>query len=198
MIGKPYKDFKNALYSKGSISQYFGGNPEYYNKVCSQGECLSGHNGIDMMGSWGTPILCVQDGKVIDIHNDKGDGYGNYVRILSGELEWIYGHLSSISVVKGQDIKTGTQLGCMGNTGMVTPKPTIWQPFAGTHLHLGCRRVVNGTVQNYNNGFFGSFDFKDMLPPFDPINDDIPGFIDLLKTLLLKLRQAGVVLKKSR
>lgn len=196
-IGKPFKDFKNLPYPRGSVTQGFGGNHDFYKDVCPvQGKCLSGHNGIDMVSVWGTEILAVMDGLVIDTHTNIGDGYGNYVRIQSGDLEWTYGHLASISVVKHTTVKKGDVIGRMGNTGMVNPKPTALTPLAGTHLHLGCRHLQNGMVTNGDNGYFGSFDFTDMLPEFDPINDDIPGFIALLKQLVIKLQQAGIPLNK--
>lgn len=193
-IGKPFKDFKNLLYPKGSITQYFGVNSEYYNKICIDNVCLAGHNGIDFVAPWGTPILAVEDGVVIE--TEVKDGYGKHVRILSGDTEWTYGHLSKVSVFNRQVVKQGDVIGNMGNTGMVFPKPSLMSPLAGTHLHLGCRVAKNGVIQNYNNGYFGSIDFMSRLPQIDPINDDIEGFVELLKSLLLKLQKANIQLQR--
>lgn len=45
-------------------------------------------------------------------------GYGNYVKIRHANgLETAYAHLNSISVVKGQQVSRGQQVGLIGNTG---------------------------------------------------------------------------------
>lgn len=194
-IGKPFEGFIATIYPQGSITQYFGVNAEYYKNVCPlEGKCLKAHNGIDFIAPWGTPLLAVEDGIVEDL-SDIAGGYGRHVRILSGENEWVYGHLSKISVTKRQIVKKGDVIGNMGNTGLVFPTPSVVNPLAGTHLHLGLRKKKGGVVQNYDNGYFGSIDFADMLPSFDLVNSDVVGFVGLLKKLLVKLQAAGIEVK---
>lgn len=201
-IGKPFKDFKNAPYPQGSITQGFGENPTLYSKICPiDGQCLHGHNGMDLVAPWGTPLYAVEDMKVIEA-KDAVEGYGLYVRGTNSLHEWTYGHLSKIGVEPGQILKQGDYIGNMGNTGFVVSSQDangFWKynPYLGTHLHLGMRNLDSrGRIADYSNGFFGSTDFKDLLPDFDPINDDIPGFISQLRTLLIRLQNAGIPLNR--
>jgi murein DD-endopeptidase MepM/ murein hydrolase activator NlpD len=206
-IGKPFKTFINAPYPQGSITQYFGEHPELYGKICPvAGQCLAGHNGIDMVAPWGTPLYAVEDGKVTEA-KDSPEGFGLYVRTISygpDGREWTYGHLSKIAVEENQDIKKGDYIGDMGNTGFVVSSQNangFWKynPYLGTHLHLGVRsRPYGRKVLNYGNGYFGCYDFKDMLPDYDPVNDDIGGFVNLLKVLLTKLQQAGISIQRPK
>jgi murein DD-endopeptidase MepM/ murein hydrolase activator NlpD len=177
----PIKNYRHALYPKGDVTQWFGVNQKLYNTVCpvtnADGSkmCLAGHNGIDIVAPHGEPIYAVEEGFVTEVNNSP-TGYGKHVRITkfnddgTGE-EWVYGHLSVIRVVNGQRILTGDRLGDMGNTGFVVSGATpywTYNPYAGTHLHLGKRNIThkgqgNVTVLNYLNGYFGSVDFQEEL-----------------------------------
>lgn len=180
----PFKGFVKADHPDGSVTQWFGENVDLYSKaVCvpNQG-CLQGHNGLDIVAPWGTSILAVEEGTVVEVKLNAG-GYGKHVRILSSGSEWTYGHLSDIIVEIGQEVKAGEKIGNMGNTGFVVSGATpYWKfnPYAGTHLHLGKRKIRhwNGigtynlqyaggekvTILNYDNGKWGSVDFKRDLP----------------------------------
>lgn len=183
-MNKPFADFKNAVYPNGDISQGFGENQVLYKNACD----MDGHNGYDFVAPWGTPILCVEGGLVVDVKDDPA-GYGKHVRVCtqneSGEnREWSYGHFANIIVSVGQEVKEGDILGSMGNTGFVVSSSNglgYWKEgsnkYAGTHLHLGCRKFIwdkkgwcyhsgqkKMTILNYLNGFFGSFDYGEMLP----------------------------------
>lgn len=178
----PIANFAPSEYPYGDITQFFGENPALYNNCCA----MSGHNGLDIVRSHGTPIFCVETGKVVEVKDNPG-GYGRHIRILSNNNEWVYGHLSRIDVVLGQRIEEGFQIGLMGNTGFVVSGATpYWKynPYAGTHLHLGRKRTklfVPGFDQrwdlsyptgdraiildDYNNGFFGATDWlKEFYP----------------------------------
>lgn len=178
MIHPPVKDFDLRYYPDGDVTQLFGENPELYSKAISG---LKAHNGLDVVRPWGEPIYCVEGGVVCDVKDDAG-GYGKHVRILSPlktrlHREWTYGHLSKIDVKLEQEIKGGEQIGLTGNTGFVISGATpYWKynPYAGTHLHLGYRKFVEwngeghytiqylnqirGNIENYNNGYFGALD----------------------------------------
>jgi murein DD-endopeptidase MepM/ murein hydrolase activator NlpD len=173
----PIKNFSTKAYPEGDITQYFGENKELYSKaVCFGGDCLQGHNGIDIVAEWGTSIYCVEGGKIVEANN-LTTGFGRSVRVVNFETgnEWTYGHLSQIDCVLGKDIKEGDLIGLMGNTGFVVSGATpYWKynPYAGTHLHLGLRKIEKAgatwncgypsgdrsTVLNYTNGFFGGID----------------------------------------
>ena len=179
MIKLPFKTAKFLPYPTGSITQYFGENVQLYLDCCG----LHGHNGIDWVASHGTPLLAVEDGIIVEVKNSP-NGYGKHVILLSGEHEWVYGHCYTIPVNVGDLIEAGDIIATMGNTGFVVSGPTpFWKfnPFAGTHLHLGlriCKRIENefephnityssghmGMIQNYDNGKKGAVDYSDLLP----------------------------------
>lgn len=173
----PIKNCNFVRYPLGNLMQGFGENKELYSKaVCFGGDCLQGHNGLDLVAEWGTPLYCVEGGKIVEANN-LTTGFGKSVRIVNFETgnEWTYGHLSEIDCILGTDIEGGSLIGKMGNTGFVVSGNTpywSYNPYAGTHLHLGLRKIERagdtwnvmypsgdrGTILNYNNGFFGGVD----------------------------------------
>ncbi|MFL6765028.1 MAG: M23 family metallopeptidase [Sphingomicrobium sp.] len=94
------------------------------------------HPGIDLAGSYGTPIYATADGVVLRAGWNSG-GYGNLVEIDHGRgITTRYGHMSAILVQPGDHITRGHQIGRMGSTGRST----------GNHLHYEVRidgRPVN-------------------------------------------------------
>lgn len=92
------------------------------------------HEGIDLVSSKRN-ILASDEGVVTFVGTKSG--YGNCIIIdHKNGYETLYGHLSKISVKKGQVVEKGAVIGIMGNTGRST----------GTHLHFEI--IKNGTVQN--------------------------------------------------
>ncbi len=87
------------------------------------------HSGLDIAGKSGTPVLAARDGTV-EFAGRRG-GYGNLV-MLRHDDDYVtyYGHLSVISVKKGDLVKKGDKIGLMGSTGKST----------GPHLHFEVRR----------------------------------------------------------
>jgi murein DD-endopeptidase MepM/ murein hydrolase activator NlpD len=168
-------------------------------------DLYKGHNGIDIVAPWGTPIYAVEGGVVCDV-NDNPAGYGKHVRVMTQtkekiEREWVYAHLALIYVTKGQTVKAGEQIGTMGNTGFVISSSNgagFWvegsNKYLGTHLHLGCREYVYDnkgwtwgaglpkmSVLNYDNGSAGSIDFSKMF-----YEDPMLGDMQILKVELEK------------
>jgi murein DD-endopeptidase MepM/ murein hydrolase activator NlpD len=93
------------------------------------------HEGLDIAGGSGTPIVAAAGGTVI-LAGTQG-GYGNLVVVdHGGGLSTAYAHLSSIAVSTGQSVGQGTVVGGMGTTGNST----------GVHLHFEVR--VNGAAVN--------------------------------------------------
>ena len=89
------------------------------------------HNGVDMHGGFGQPILAAEDGKVI-LAGVKG-GYGNAVMIdHGGGMVTLYAHQQKLNVRTGQWVKAGQVIGWVGSTGQST----------GPHLHFEVR--ING------------------------------------------------------
>jgi murein DD-endopeptidase MepM/ murein hydrolase activator NlpD len=82
------------------------------------------HHGEDIFGQLGTPLLAVADGTVFSVGwNDLG-GYRLWLRDREGN-EFYYAHLSAFSpfAVNGRQVKAGTVLGFMGNTGDAETTP---------------------------------------------------------------------------
>ena len=165
-----------AKYPIGDVTQWFGENPELYQKYGS----TVAHNGIDIVRPWGEHLFAVEDGVIAETKEDEG-GYGKHVRLLSKPVDgvlrdWAYGHLSYINVKPGQEVRAGQYIGNMGNTGFVVSDARgngFWDtnPYAGTHLHLGVRDVKHDKdgwkyrgydrglrVLDYGNGYKGRYD----------------------------------------
>ncbi|MBD2044002.1 M23 family metallopeptidase [Microcoleus sp. FACHB-672] len=110
----------------------------------AQGQLSSGygwrwgrmHNGIDIAGPIGTPILAAATGVVTYAAWDEG-GYGNLVEIQhpDGSITR-YAHNDRIWVRAGQRVQQGQQISEMGSTGYST----------GPHLHFELRVAGQGAV----------------------------------------------------
>ncbi|MBX9691841.1 MAG: peptidoglycan DD-metalloendopeptidase family protein [Cyanobacteria bacterium] len=86
------------------------------------------HTGVDLSAPHGTPVVAADSGNVI--RTGVLSGYGNLVIINHGSsVSTLYGHLSSINVATGQNVKRGEVIGRVGATGRAT----------GPHLHFEVR-----------------------------------------------------------
>jgi len=179
---KPIDNFICEEQPEGSVAQWFGMNPALYAHLN-----LAGHNGHDYVAPWGSNIYAVKGGLVVEV-KDSPTGYGKHVRILTDFVddiaeEWTYGHASENLVKVGDRVEEGQLIQKMGNTGYVVSGATpFWKynPYAGTHLHLGKRLLKkskvgwswNGLtplldVVDYNNGYLGAVDFRDEISQLD-------------------------------
>jgi murein DD-endopeptidase MepM/ murein hydrolase activator NlpD len=87
------------------------------------------HRGIDLKGINGEVVLASGNGQVIET-GFKAD-LGNYIKVKHKYgFESIYGHLSKVSVKKGQKVSKGQLIGKVGATGKVT----------GPHLHYTLKK----------------------------------------------------------
>jgi murein DD-endopeptidase MepM/ murein hydrolase activator NlpD len=87
------------------------------------------HNGIDLAGPVGTPVLASMSGKVAML--GYSPTYGKYLILTHPEgYQTLYGHLEAFRVQKGQNVKQGQRIADMGNTGYST----------GSHLHFSIFR----------------------------------------------------------
>lgn len=169
----PIKNYVQKDYPDGHVSQWFGQHIELYLVVPG---LTKGHNGIDIIAPYGTPILATTTQTIVEVKNSP-TGYGKHVRAVDNKYEYTYGHLSSISVEIGNIVSQGTEIGKMGNTGyVVSGASPFWKynPYAGTHLHFGIREFqsrqgtqpfniqytngIQGTILNHSNGWLGSID----------------------------------------
>lgn len=96
------------------------------------------HNGVDLAGAVGTPVLAARGGTVVHVVNachptsswGCGGGFGNYVTVAhDGGYATIYAHLSTVTVGLGASIAAGQQVGAVGNSGNSY----------GPHLHFEVR-----------------------------------------------------------
>ncbi len=93
------------------------------------------HKGIDIGGSYNSPIKAADGGVVT--YAGWMSGYGNYV-VINHEngYQTAYGHCASLNVKVGDRVAKGDLIAKMGNTGRST----------GTHLHFEVRK--NGEYVN--------------------------------------------------
>lgn len=90
------------------------------------------HEGVDIFGKRGTPVVAVTKG-VVSSTGDRGLG-GKQVWLRDGFFgkTMYYAHLDSIAVESGKRVESGDTLGFVGNTGNArTTAP---------HLHFGIYR----------------------------------------------------------
>jgi murein DD-endopeptidase MepM/ murein hydrolase activator NlpD len=104
------------------------------------------HHGEDIFAQLGTPLLAVADGTVFSVGwNDLG-GYRLWLRDREGN-EFYYAHLSAFSpfAVNGRQVKAGTVLGFMGNSGdaETTPYHLHFEIHPVGLLYMGYDGVVN-------------------------------------------------------
>lgn len=105
------------------------------------------HPGIDFATSEGKPVFATSDGIVSDVGTDTL--YGNYLKLRHGPYyETFYGHLKSVSVKKGEQIRINQIVGFVGNTGRSS----------GPHLHFEVRH--KGTPIDPSNLFVSKREYK--------------------------------------
>jgi murein DD-endopeptidase MepM/ murein hydrolase activator NlpD len=126
------------------ITQYFGGT-EFAKQNASVYAGRPYHPGIDLGVPTGTKIFAPLSGTVRATGNtDLFPGcysWGKWTLIdHANGLSTLYAHQSVISVVPGQQVKTGDVIGYSGNTGYST----------GPHLHFTVYAKAGVTVRKFN------------------------------------------------
>lgn len=195
----PVKNMKWAKYPLGDVTQWFSENPELYSKY---GTTIA-HNGIDIVRPHGEHLFAVDDGVIASTKEDPS-GYGKNIRLLTRKhirdglwYDWAYGHLSYIAVKPGQSVRKGQFIGKMGNTGFVVSNATgngYWShnPYAGTHLHLGVRVLMEDPKGWSYDGFPTKFKAVDYKNGYKGRFDPLPLFCnpDLLSSKIIKTADA--------
>jgi len=132
-------------------TQFYGENHRHYYDASTAHSLHGGHNGADLQVRYddpaASPILSCLDGEVTDRQMIE-TGYGHHLTVRSqvagvGEVTLLYGHMTDVTVRKGQRVRAGEPLGTAGSTGAST----------GPHLHLsfkieGLRFPGNGDHLN--------------------------------------------------
>jgi murein DD-endopeptidase MepM/ murein hydrolase activator NlpD len=93
------------------------------------------HTGVDISSQYGDGVRVAADGVVVEA--DTRAGYGRLVVVDHGfGLTTLYGHLSTFSVIPGEQLKRGDTIGNVGVSGRST----------GPHVHYEVR--INGAPVN--------------------------------------------------
>lgn len=115
-----------SLPVEGNISSPFG-----YRADPWGGDGPDFHNGIDIAADFGTPVRAVAPG-VAKVGYDP-EGWGNFVIVRDGAVEYHYYHLSEMAVQTGDRVEAGQMIGYVGSTGAST----------GPHLHFAVKTAVD-------------------------------------------------------
>lgn len=96
------------------------------------------HMALDIAAPVGVPVYAAHAGTITYINVGTWDGgFGNNIWISNGDgVKTHYAHLSCITIRSGQQVRSGQQIGCVGNTGRST----------GPHTHFEIQ--VNGSLVN--------------------------------------------------
>ena len=87
------------------------------------------HDGIDLAGRLGSPIVAVGDGVVVEAGFAGGFGRWVAIRHANGDYS-IYGHMYRYYVKVGEHVRAGQHIADIGSNGRST----------GPHLHFGVAR----------------------------------------------------------
>jgi murein DD-endopeptidase MepM/ murein hydrolase activator NlpD len=92
------------------------------------------HDGIDLAGPLGSPIIATGPGIVLDAGPAEGFGHWIVIQQDNGDVT-IYGHMYTVLVSKGEHVQGGQHIADIGADGQST----------GPHLHFGVRQGgING------------------------------------------------------
>jgi murein DD-endopeptidase MepM/ murein hydrolase activator NlpD len=82
------------------------------------------HEAIDIVAPTGTPVVAVDDGRIVKLFNSKPGGLTVYHFDPQGRLAYYYAHLASYApgLKEGMEVKRGDVLGYVGSTGNADPK----------------------------------------------------------------------------
>lgn len=95
-----------------------------------QGMWADHPSGIDIGAATGDPVVAVRDGRVYFAGGDSCCSYGRYIIIQHDDgFSSLYGHLSTLDVKGGDEVKQGERIGSIGMTGHAD----------GPHLHFELR-----------------------------------------------------------
>lgn len=134
----------NPLEREIEVNSFYGARKHPIHKV------LKFHRGIDLEGRTGEHVVSSGNGVVSEAGFQEDLGYFVKIRHKYG-FESVYGHLSKITVKKGQQVQKNTRIGKVGATGRVT----------GPHLHYTLKK--NGEYLDPFDFLFMKFE-EELLP----------------------------------
>ena len=150
LIRRPPPDVTPRLTAGGYVFPVFGQSSFVDTFGAPRGTIISGwHHGADIFAPLGAPLLAIADGTVFSVGWNRVGGWRLWLRDREGN-EFYYAHLSAFSpaAVNGTDVKAGTVLGFVGNTGDAegTPYHVHFEIHPVGLLHLGYDGAVNPTA----------------------------------------------------
>ena len=115
--------FAFPVYGEASISDDFGGPRQ-----------IGPHQGNDIFAEFGAPVVAVTDGKLAKVGTLPISGNRLWLTSPGGDA-FFYAHMSAFSdeAVDGAEVKAGTVIGFVGNTGDAEPTP----PHVHFEVHPG-------------------------------------------------------------
>ncbi len=116
------------------------------------------HNGQDFDVPYGTDVYATGNGSVVESGYNSG-GFGNCIVIDHGYgFRTVYGHLSDIKVVRGQNVKRGDIIGISGSTGLSS----------GPHLHYQIEQFgAHKNPINFFNNDVSTEEYNEMIQAFE-------------------------------
>ncbi len=96
------------------------------------------HAGVDLSARYGTPVVAVLAGQIVQMPSGGWWGYGIILRDRIGN-EWWYAHLSSRNVTVGEAVGAGQPIGNVGCSGSCS----------GPHLHFEYHPGGGGPADPY-------------------------------------------------
>jgi murein DD-endopeptidase MepM/ murein hydrolase activator NlpD len=95
------------------------------------------HQALDIMAPRGTPVLAVEDGRVVRLHRGGAGGLTVYQLDGAGRYGYYYAHLDHYAdgLAEGQQVARGEVLGYVGTTGNAPP--------GAPHLHFAIYEVAD-------------------------------------------------------
>jgi murein DD-endopeptidase MepM/ murein hydrolase activator NlpD len=147
LVRRPPPEVTPRLTAGGYVFPVYGSSSFVDTFGAPRGTIASGwHHGQDIFAPLGAPILAVADGTVFSVGWNRVGGWRLWLRDREGN-EFYYAHLSAFSpaAVNGTDVKAGTVLGFLGNTGDAegTPYHLHFEVHPVGLLHLGYDGAVN-------------------------------------------------------
>jgi len=147
LIRRPPPDVVPRLTAGGYVFPVYGQSSFVDTFGAPRGTIASGwHHGQDIFAPLGAPILAVADGTVFSVGWNQVGGWRLWLRDREGN-EFYYAHLSAYSpaAVNGTDVRAGTVLGFLGNTGDAegTPYHLHFEVHPVGLLYLGYDGAVN-------------------------------------------------------
>ncbi|MBC7608992.1 MAG: M23 family metallopeptidase [Polaromonas sp.] len=94
-----------------------------------------GHEAIDILAPRGTPVLAVEDGRIVKLFLSKPGGITVYQFDPSGQFAYYYAHLDRYAegLAEGQTVRRGAVIGYVGSSGNASPD--------APHLHFSLFRL---------------------------------------------------------